>query len=843
MSGMLVMSLYGVAVLAALLLLATAVAAGGAAAWIATPVPREVLGGRVDPGVIIVDRHGIVLRSTRAADGSRHRWIALEEMDPDLLAAFVAAEDRRFYGHRGIDWRGAARAGADNLRAGRVVSGASTITMQLARLVRPVPRTWTGKLRQALWALRLERHLGKQEILEQYLNRIPLGQGAIGVEAAASLYFGGSAADVSLGQAALLAGIARSPSAWSPFTSPARALRARDRVLARLEAAGYAHPDAAARARLEPAVAGSAAGRFLAPHFTTRLLASDDARGDTVGDDTGGGHTRGDDAGGSSAGGSYAGAATAGGVVRSSLDAVLQAQVEGEVRHTAEQLAARGGRHAAAVVLDNATGEVLAWVGSPDFWSDTAGQVDMVTGLRQPGSTLKPFLYALAFDRNFTAATVLPDLPRVFQTASGPYAPRNYDRRFRGPVRMREALASSYNVPAVDLADRIGPSALLETLRSAGFASLTRSADHYGLGLALGNGEVSLVELANGYRALAAGGVWRPWRARAGPEATPPGRRFASARSAALVLDILADPVARIPGFGVGSALELPFPMAAKTGTSRHFTDNWAVGVTERFTVAVWVGSFDGTAMDGVSGVTGAGPLLHRVALATARRYDPGSLPAPAAAGLEPARVCRLSGLLATEDCASLDEWFVPGTVPQRIDDWQRDGGLALPAEYAEWLASTGATAALGGGRAERGTLRASSAGGGIGGGAAGDGGQGDGGGSAADGGAPAGGVAGGDRAGGSVRGLPGRLGEGIPAPAGLRIVSPRDGDRYRVPPGVDRRYATVALRAAGTNGAEVRWLVNGVPVNGRRWRVTAGTHRLVAEAGGRRDSVTVTAE
>ena len=778
--------------LTALAVAGTAGAAGAAAAvWGTRPLPEAVLGTRVDPGVEIVDRHGVVLRSTRAADGSRHRWVALDDIDPDIIAAFIAAEDRRFHRHGGVDFRGAARALAANVRARRVVSGASTITMQLARMLRPLPRTWNGKLRQALWALRLERQLGKEEILEQYLNRVPLGQATAGVDAAAALYFGSSAGNLSLGQAAILAGIARSPSASSPFTAPARAARARDRVIAQLVSAGYASADAGARARTEPVVGAAGPGRFLAPHFTSRLLAVRAGAGDAAA------FPRGAD-----------------GVVRTSLDAVLQAQIEGEVRHTARQLAERGGRHAAAVVLDNASGEVLAWVGSPDFWSDTAGQVDMVTGLRQPGSTLKPFLYALAFDRGFTAATVLPDLPRVFQTASGPYAPRNYDRRFHGPVRAREALASSYNVTAVELADRLGAAALLATLHQAGFASLSSSADHYGLGLALGNGEVSLIELANGYRALASGGEWRPWRARAGPEALPPGRRVASARSAALVLDILADPVARIPGFGVGSALELPFPMAAKTGTSRHFTDNWAVGVTGRFTVAVWVGSFDGTAMDGVSGVSGAGPLLHRVALATARRYAPGALPSPAAAGLEPARVCRLSGLRATDDCPSLDEWFLPGTVPDQIDDWQRGGGLQLPAEYAEWLAGTGMRAGRGG----RVMTRSASE----------------------------------SRVGDAVphvgdpepyRHTPSPDDRRARTAEPLRIVSPRDGDRYRVPPGVDQPYATVALRAAGAGADAVHWTVDGATVDGARWALTPGPHHVVAVAGPVRDTARITVE
>jgi Membrane carboxypeptidase/penicillin-binding protein PbpC len=299
--------------------------------------------------------------------------------------------------------------------------------------------------------------------------------------------------------------------------------------------------------------------------------------------------------------------------VRTSLDLDLQSAVETEVRYTVDLLHQRGVEQAAVVVLDNARGEVLAWVGSPDFWAPADGQTDMVVSPRQPGSALKPFLYALALDRGFTAATVLPDVPKAYATATGAYTPRNYDRHFRGPVRAREALASSYNVPAVELASRVGVGSLLNTLHVAGFNSLDRDAEYYGLGLALGNGDVSLLELANGYRALANGGVWRPWRWRAGPNANERAARVASPVSSAIVLDMLADPTARIPGFGPTTPFDFPFPAGVKTGTSRHFTDNWSVAATGNFTVAVWAGNFNGHPMQGVSGVTGAGPLLARV--------------------------------------------------------------------------------------------------------------------------------------------------------------------------------------------------------------------------------------
>jgi penicillin-binding protein 1C len=737
--------------------LACAAAAVGAL-WVRRPLPTGLLQSGLEPGVVLRDRFGRALRDARAADGSRRRWVPLDRIDPDLLAAFLATEDRRFYRHTGVDLVAALRAARANFRAGRIVSGGSTITMQLARILRPAPRTWSGKAVQVLWALRLERHLDKQTILEQYLNRVPLGQGAVGVESAAALYFGGEAGELSLGQAALLAGLARAPSSDNPLVSRGRARLRRAYALGRMRALGYASTEATHRAGAEPLLAEARDPPFLAPHFTTRVLRELERDGVPA---TGG--------------------------WRTSLDLALQEELEAEVRHTVETLADRGARQAAAVVLDNGDGGILAWVGSPDFWADTAGQVDMVVSPRQPGSALKPFLYALAFDRGFTPASILPDIARVYQTGTGPYRPRNYDRRYHGPVRAREALASSYNVPAVELASRLGVGTLLHTLRLAGFSSLGRSADYYGLGLALGNGDVTLLELANGYRALANGGIRRPvsWRAGDPDRAVEPGQRLASAGSVALVLDILGDETARIPGFGVETPLDFPFPAAVKTGTSRHFTDNWAVAATGRFTVAVWVGNFNGRPMDGVSGVTGAGPLLHRAVLATARRYAPGVLPTPASTGAVALRICRLSGMRAGPGCPGDTEWFTPGTEPGRVCDWHQPAGIALPAEYADWAAEA----------------------------------------------------------------TPAEIESPTPAQTArpddrFQIVSPLDGDRYRLPPGADPRYATIALRAAGPGTPGARWYVDGRRYRLGRWNLTPGRHEIQAVgAGGQRAEISITVE
>ena len=738
------------------LLPAAVLVLAGILVWVMRPVPSAMLVPPSAQSLVLTDRHGLLLRTTRGEAGARQHWVPLSEIDPDIPRAFIAVEDQRFLAHHGVDPAAVLRAIRDNLTHRRVVSGASTITMQLARLLLPIDRGYLGKLRQAMWAFRLEAGLRKEEILEQYLNRVPLGQGAVGVAAAMQLYFAGSPQQVSLGQAALLAGLARAPSSQNPMVSPGRAAARRQMALRTLVRQGYATPAEAVRAGQEPVLGEGAASRFLAPHFTTRLLADAESEGRPL---TGRWQT--------------------------SLDLELQSLLELEVRHTTTQLADRGGHHGAAVVLDNRTGEVLAWVGSPDFWADTAGQVDMVVSPRQPGSTIKPFLYALAFDRGVTAATVLADVVTTYQTARGPYRPRNYDRREHGPVRAREALGSSYNIPAVGLAGRIGSGSLLQELRQAGFSSLSRPAEYYGLGLALGNGEVTLLELANGYRALANGGVWHPWRTALVAVGTSQGeaRRVVSPAAAALALDILADPDARAPAFGVRTPFEWPFRAAAKTGTSRHFTDNWAVGVTGGFTVAVWVGNFSGQPMDGVSGITGAGPLLQRAMLLIAQRRDPGELAAPATVGLHPVTVCRASGMRPGPDCPTLVEYFIGATAPEGTCDWHRDGALVLPVAFAEWQART------------TGPPRA-----------------------------PATAV--------------------VPSGAsrGFAITSPESGDRYRIPPGVAPRYASIGLRAVGAVDP-VRWYVDGRAAPEGRWRLQPGEHVALAVSGDIRDSVTFIVE
>jgi penicillin-binding protein 1C len=606
-----------------------------------------------------------LLRELKSQDEGRSTPVRAEEVPVYVRNAFIAAEDKGFYSHLGLSPSAMARAAYQNLKAGRVVAGGSTITQQLARNLVKRERTVLGKIQEALWALRLEAHLSKQEILSQYLNRVPFGNNAYGIEAASELYFGRRALHLSLGQAAVMASIPRGPTAYNPYRAPAKLEARRLWVISRMESLGLAHPEALEQARIAPLDLEAFRAAFRAPHFVEFVAAHLPQWGLEE--------------------------AT---VVETSLDLGFQGEVETQIAEELNRLEERRVTSAAAIVIDNATGEVLAYQGSGDFFDpEREGQNDGLQMKRQPGSALKPFMYALAFSKGFTPASVLADVETQFGAPKGSYAPKNYDRRAHGPVRIREALANSYNVPAVRVADALGVDATLQMFREAGLDSLHEQASHYGLGLVLGNGEVSLWELSRAYSGLARGGevaplmpVRRAWRADGTEMPIRPehsARRFIDSRAAALVTHILSDNGARARAFGLDNALRLPFATAAKTGTSKGYSDNWTVGYTAERTVAVWAGNFDGTPMVQVSGITGAGPIFKRVISRSMRGLA--SKPLVDEHGLTHAAICPLSGHLAGEHCpAMMDELFIEGSQPERrcaqhdvLDD-------SLPASLAE---------------------------------------------------------------------------------------------------------------------------------------------------------------
>jgi penicillin-binding protein 1C len=586
--------------------------------------------------ITYTDRNGIVLGTILGAASEHSVSVPLNLVSPVFLEAILAAEDARFWRHGAVDVRALLRAARDYAIFGEARSGGSTIEMQLARMLSPSGGGQIrGKLAQIAVAERIEIASSKTSELAAYVNRVPMGGNLYGVEAAARAYFGEPAADLDLAQASLLAAIPNDPARLAP-DSGWQALRARQRyVLRRMVDLGEITPATANRAVAETLrVRLHDSGIDDAPHALFSL---------------------------------YAAGGISSGRVRTTLDRPLQRFVQAQAQDVIGALDRYHVTGAAALVVDNRTGEVLAYVGSPDYFSDEAlGRNDGVQALRQPGSSLKPFTYELALERGtIRSTTILPDVPAAYAIAGGKlYAPGDYSGRFSGPVRVRYALANSLNVPAVRVLSGLGVEPFLTRLHALGFGHLDRPPSYYGLGLTLGSGEVSLWELVQAYVAMARRGSFLPLHL-TGEAATP--RAIGDPADWALITDMLADPHARAHSFGLHSVLEMPFPAAVKTGTSSDFHDTWTVGFTRDYTVGVWVGNFDGSPMRGVSGVTGAGPLWNRIMLHLyERNAEPPAFPAPN--GFVRKSICATTGRIVArtnDDCvAVVEEWVAPRDLP-----------------------------------------------------------------------------------------------------------------------------------------------------------------------------------
>ncbi len=617
--------------------------------------------------LIITDRHGTVLRSVPAADGrpGRQDWVPLDEIPSHVVMTVVASEDEGFYQHRGVDGLAIVRAAWLDLREHRAGYGGSTITMQLARMTMHAnaPRSIAAKISEAVVAMRMERAMSKRQLLEQYLNRAYYGNGAYGIEAAARTYFDKPARSLSPGEAALLAIVPRAPGAYDPVRHLRVAVRRRDYVLGLLEERGRMSAVEVDRARaqiLTPAVHRPPGH---APHFTDYVLATLPAE-----------------------------VAGRGGVVRTTLDLPLEQALERRVADHLDAMQKRNLDQAGVVVLDTATSEILAMVGSGDYDGEN-GQLNIVTRRRHPGSALKPFVYGLAIDSGESPASITYDVNDV----PSAYHVTHTTQPERGPVRYREALAGSYNLGAIHVLEKVGIGRMMTVLRRAGVAQLGGTPDDYGLRLALGSAKVRLLDLAAGYGFLVRGGTVQQaggvLEARAPDGSTwhPPPRaerQIFDADTSWLVMDMLADGKARHKVFGDELPLDLPFPVAAKTGTSRGFADTVAIAATREVIVGAWAGNFDGEPTQGLVAMQSAAPLVRAALLLVA---DGGRLTLPARpAELETAEVCPLSGLRAGPHCPHrIREQFRPGTVPTRTCDWHRvqDGHLVIryPDDVAAW--------------------------------------------------------------------------------------------------------------------------------------------------------------
>ncbi len=644
--------------------LAAAVTWATVIAVVAVDFPTDELAPDRGGPLVITDRHGTVLRTLPAPDGrpGRAAWVALEAVPAQVVMTVLASEDDGFYQHRGVDGRGLVRAAWLDARSGRFAYGGSTLTMQLVRMLRSAgqPRTVGRKIEEAVLAMRLERAVSKRTILEQYLNRAYYGHDAYGIEAAAQRYFGKPAASLSVGEATLLAVVPRAPTAYDPIDHLSAALARRDRVFAMLVDDGQMTRAEVDDAVAQPVTPSLHAPPFLAPHFTDWVI---DNLPEAV--------------------------RRRGGTVRTTLDLGLQEQLEHRVAEHVAELGRRNLDQAGVVVLDTASGEVLAMVGSAGTDRD-AGQINIVTRRRHPGSALKPFVYALALENGDNPASIAYDVEDVPSS----YRLVQVTQTEHGPVRYREALAGSYNLAAVHVLEKVGVSRLITVLRRAGAGQLAGSDRDYGLRLALGSAKIRLVDLAAAYGFLVRDGKVVPpsailevtsQRGAVSRPAPPLERRIFSPQTSWLVMDMLADAEARRKVFGQELPLDLPFPVAAKTGTSRGFADTVAIGVTREVTVAAWGGNFDGRPTQGLVAMQSAAPLVRAGLLAVA---GDGALTLPEPPpGITSAYVCPLSGMRVSPDCPHRKlEHFAGGHLPTRRCDWHHhDGTVSYPAEVEEW--------------------------------------------------------------------------------------------------------------------------------------------------------------
>lgn len=573
--------------------------------------PREGL-ARYPGSVRILSCDGQPLRVQPGAEGVLCLPVPLDQTGEWTARALVAAEDKRFFRHHGVDPVALARAAVLDVVCRRVVSGASTLSTQVIRLVRPRRRTLATKAIEALQALRMERLLTKSAILEQYLNRAPFGANLVGVEAASRRYFGKAARDLSLGESALLAGLPQSPTRLRPDLHPAEALRRRDYVLRRMQRLGQITPAQRRAAQRPPELVARPRLPFEAPHFCDLVL----ARGGREG-----------------------------GEIRSTLDPRLQSITDGALARRALDWRRAGIGGGAVVVIDVRTGAVRALSGSPDFFDGgRAGQVNGATARRSPGSALKPFVYAMAFDQGLaTPGTVLRDEPRRYRD----YDPRNFDGDFQGRVTVRRALVESLNIPALALTEAVGTERFLSRLRALGLTTLQRSPDYYGVSLALGTAEVRLLELADAYACLARLGDYVPCRiAESAPRAD--AVRLFSAEAAYLVADVLGGEERALAVIGHEADARLP-RVALKTGTSTGCRDAWSVAYNPEYVVGVWAGNPDGAPAPALKGIEIAAPLAYEV---FRQLYPEGDAPWFARpAGIGARAVCAETGRVPDADC------------------------------------------------------------------------------------------------------------------------------------------------------------------------------------------------
>lgn len=605
---------------------------------------------RKNTGTTILDRNGQVLFEVYGANNIKQ--LNIKEIPDPVIKATLAAEDPHFYSHQGLSVRGTTRAIFRDITHQQALEGGSTITQQLVKNALLSPeKTLVRKYREIILALQIEKRYSKDQILQMYLNKTYYGQGSFGIESASQTYFHKSASELSVGEAALLAGLPLGPSRLDPNLNPEGAMSRRNFILSQMHGLGYITPQQYQSAKSEALLVHARQIKIAAPHFVFYVL---DQLREIYGDEL----------------------VEKGGItVYTTLDLTKHQLAERIVAEQVQKLKSRQVTNGGLVALDPTNGDILAMVGSSDYNQPIWGKFNVTTSLLQPGSTFKPIAYAAAFKEGYNGATVVNDKPLALPSGDGTlYRPVNYDGKFRGPVTLRRALSNSLNIPAIEVLRHAGIPDTLATAKDLGITSLNQP-DRYGLSLVLGGGEVQALEMAGVFATFANSGIKVTPMAimrvtdKSGKEITiaraAKPERVLDARIAYMLSDIMSDNNARQEIFGSNSPLKLSRPAAVKTGTTNDFRDNWTIGYTPQLATAVWVGNNDHSPMREVDGITGAAPIWNKFMEEAHRGLPPQAFIQPP--GLSRVKVCTFDGGIANEwDTSTTNELFFDESKPKR---------------------------------------------------------------------------------------------------------------------------------------------------------------------------------
>jgi penicillin-binding protein 1C len=630
--------------------------------WVSLPSKIDI-NKKTKPVIALYDRHGQHIRSIVDDDSST--YISLQDIPALFNELTINAEDKRFYYHNGIDFLALLRAMKQNLRGLETISGASTISQQLVRMAFSYKRSLFNKPLVMLHALKIETKHTKGEILEYYYNLLPYSYKVKGIQSASLYYFGKTLKGLSAAEMATLVVLIRAPSRYSQKHNKEKLLEMRNKLIDSSQLLSKSHKELSKK---EKWYFENFRNLAKSPHFIRALLKKHKNNDFNKNE------------------------------IKTTLDLKLQTEIQKYVTEHMKRLSKKGVGAASVLVLDNKTGDILTYIGNYDFFNEAGGEYDGILIPRQPGSTLKPFTYALALENQYHPASILPDVEMYFKSGLGTYKPRNYSLNFTGPRTLRESLGNSLNIPALYLADQLGVENLMNFYQSFGL-TFKESADFYGVGLTLGNGELTLLDLTNSYMAFANKGQFT--KARFLHDKKPKHiKTKMSPATAEMITDILSDRHARKEAFGNASALDTDFHSAAKTGTSTLYRDNWVVGFTENFTVGVWVGNMDQKEMENVSGITGAGPIYQDTMNIVAKNYRPGQF--KKTQSYHTVKICAHSGSLPTKSCQrTYTESFLPDRSPTKRCSFHKkviaknchSAGeskeidvLSLPSRYQKWL-------------------------------------------------------------------------------------------------------------------------------------------------------------